>query len=155
MFTPQLVQIESIGEHVVLSIGNWRREIQYQDALLLAHWMVRRAREAKASVRDNRFGFRLLGTLHDAEKPDAGQPLTGRRIVGRDLLKLSKITVEQRGPEVVLRFGSDEVALSYVAATQIAQWIRLRGKESKRRAGDVARHWSNLVLASDPEVTRG
>jgi len=155
---PQLVQIGSVGEHVTLAIGNWQRQLHYETALLLAYWMQRRAREAKRWANKDRAKLYATGTLHDAlAGPNAGQPFTpnGVRIVRRDVLRLERIEVEQNFGDVRLRFEGAEMGLPWKAALQIAQWIRLRAKESKARAGDTGRHWGRIVAASDPSVTRG
>lgn len=161
MFTAQLVQVQSVGEHVTLAIGNWQRQIHYESAILLAWWMLRRGREAKRWAGTTSRTLYGIGTLHDASNPnfDAGQPLTLRRQVSRDLLKIEQIEVEQRNAEVLLRFGRDEIAVPWKAALTISQWLRQRAKESKRRAGDTDRHWNRIVLARDnqvgADVTRG
>lgn len=158
MFTAQLVQVVSVGEHVALAIGNWRREIHYETAILLAWWMLHRAREAKRCA-GRKASLYATGTLHDASNPNAGQPLTPRRLVSRELLKLDQIEVDQRAGDVVLRFVRDEVAIPWKAALTISQWLRQRAKESKARAGDTERHWNKILQARDaqvgPNVTRG
>lgn len=161
MFTAQLVKVDSVGEHVSLALGNWSRQIHYETAILLAHWMHVRGREAKRFTSRGGFSLQTTGTLHDAEKgPDAGQPFTFNRVrtVSRDLLKLDDIEVRQDGTNVALKFGNTEMAIPYAAAITISQWIRLRAKECKRRAGDVIRHHSVIVNDRKTQygnVTRG
>lgn len=161
MLTQQRIAVASVGETVTLEIGNWRRAMSYEVALMLSWWMQKHAREARKWAGNLGFATRVCGTLHDAEKPDAGQPFTplGVRKVNADMLKLHQINTRQDGDAVVVSFGSDEVNLPYKAALTIAQWVRMRAKESKRRAGDVKRHWSVFGLTHDahvgPQVTRG
>lgn len=46
------------------------------------------------------------------------------------------------GELVTIHFGNVPVTMHYEAALRISQFIRVRAKEAKRRAGDLSRHWS-------------
>ena len=158
LLTQHHVAVASIGEHVEITIGNWVRSMHYETALLFCSWMVTRATEAKSWAGDVSGGFSMMATLHDGTKgPDADQPFTplGVRRVARDVIRKEALAVEQERDMVVARFGRSTVTIPYKEAFTIAQWIRLRAKESKRRAGDLARPWGDIVAASDPAVTRG
>ena len=76
-----------------------------------------------------------------------------------DLLKKERIAVESEGDIVHLHLGNVKISLPYESALLLSQWIRVRAKEAKRRAGDVSRHWSVLGTLHDanygPDVTRG
>ena len=76
-----------------------------------------------------------------------------------DLLKKERIAVESEGDIVRIHLGNVTVSLPYESALLLSQWIRVRAKEAKRRAGDVSRHWSVLGTLHDanygPDVTRG
>lgn len=160
MLTKQYVAVKSIGESVSLEIGNWRRVMHYEVALLVSWWMQKHARDARRWA-GNGFSVRLCGVMHDAENPDAGQPDNPMRVraVHADIIRKHEISVLRDADMVAVVFGGDEMKMPYKAATVIAQWLRLRAKESKRRAGDVARPWSAIGLAHEaahgPEVTRG
>lgn len=85
--------------------------------------------------------------MHDAERgPDADQPFTPGKVypVARERLKLAQVGARCEGTLVAVRFGSAEAKLPYQAAFTISQWIRMRAKDSKRRACDLARHWSSI-----------
>jgi hypothetical protein len=56
--------------------------------------------------------------------------------------------VTAKGSVVSVRLGDRCLGLPYVAAPQIAQWLRIRGKLARNAAGEKA-HWSDLVR---PEV---
>lgn len=144
---PHLVQVRSTGEHVVLAFGNWRHELHYETAILLAYWMQRRARDAKrASGRMDRKLYGI-GTLHDASAPPRDVFTPGKVFsVRRDVLKLAQIEVNVRGADVLLKFGHTEIGIPWSAALIIAQWIRLKAKEAKTRASDTARHWSKITI---------
>ena len=45
---------------------------------------------------------------------------------------------------VVLSIGNSDITMPYEAAIQLSQWLRVRGKEAKRTAGDMSRHWSAI-----------
>ena len=72
-----------------------------------------------------------------------------------DLLKPQRIAVHTEGPLVVLTVGNTELKMEYETAIQLSTWMRVRGKEAKRFAGDDRRHWTcigNLeaVKAGEP-----
>ena len=71
-----------------------------------------------------------------------------------DLLKPERIEVRTEGQLVVLQIGNAEMKMGYEAAIQLSTWLRVRGKEAKRLAGDNSRHWSvigNLTAVEDGE----
>jgi hypothetical protein len=59
-----------------------------------------------------------------------------------DLLKPARIEVYIDGTLVVLKVGNAEMKMDYETALQLSTWMRVRGKEAKRVAGDDKRHWS-------------
>jgi len=60
---------------------------------------------------------------------------------------------------VKLSLGNVDVRFSYETALLLSQWLRIRAKEAKRRAGDMSRHWSVIGTLHDanygPDHTRG
>ncbi len=62
------------------------------------------------------------------------------------LLSRQRIAVEARGDMVRLSIGNADIDMPYETAIQLSQWLRVRGKEAKRRAGDMSRHWSVIGL---------
>lgn len=134
------------GETVTLALGSSRWSMHYETALLLSHWMKKSARVARPKLALSK----LLGagTMHDAEKgPDWGQPFTqnGLYPVARDLIPRDQISVGVNGQLVVVRLRNDEFTIPYMGAEVLAQWLRLRSKDCKRRAGDTARHWGAIA----------
>lgn len=79
--------------------------------------------------------------------------------VNPNLLKRERIAVESEGDIVKMTLGNVEVKLPYETALLLSQWLRIRAKEAKRRAGDRSRHWSAIGTLHDanygPDVTRG
>jgi len=77
-------------------------------------------------------------------------PLINPSTVGSPLLSRQRISVDTDGGEiVVMTIGNVEVKLPYETALQLSQWLRVRGKEAKRRAGDMSRHWSAVGVLED------
>lgn len=70
-------------------------------------------------------------------------------------MKQTRMAVRAENDMVVLTIGNTDIKMSYETALQLSQWLRVRGKEAKRFAGDVSRHWSVLGTLSDANVTRG
>jgi hypothetical protein len=62
------------------------------------------------------------------------------------LLSRQKISVEARGELVRLSIGNADIDMPYETAIQLSQWLRVRGKEAKRQAGDMSRHWSVIAV---------
>lgn len=150
MYAPLLVEVKSIGEDVIIAIGTWNRSLHFETAVLLASWLDECARDAKEWSGNRHHWLRGVGTLHDASDHrwiNAGQPFTPGKVypVNRDLLKKADISVRQVGGTVELTAGTAMATIPYEAALRIAQWIRLRAKESQTRAGDVTRHWSQIT----------
>lgn len=142
------VQVLSIGEDVTIQIGNCEWRVGFEAALHLSAVMRSAAAVAKRIAGDTSRTYRVSGTLHDAEKgPDAGQPHNPFNVpvVSRVVLKREQLDARAEGVLVVVKLGSTEAKMPYGAVFTIAQWVRLRAKESKLRAGDTKRHWSEIV----------
>lgn len=156
MLTQQRIEVSSEGEHVKIVAGSSSFTLHYETAFVLSYLMAHFGQEAKRLSGDLGKRFRTMGVVHDAEKgPDAGQPFTPNKVypVARDVLKRSSIRVDLDANRLVaVHFGSAKLGLPYQVALTIAQWIRVRAKESKNRAGDV-RHWS--VVPSADAIAEG
>lgn len=59
-----------------------------------------------------------------------------------NLLQKQRIEVKTEGELVVLKIGNAEMKMDYETAIQVSTWLRVRGKEAKRIAGDDSRRWS-------------
>lgn len=68
-----------------------------------------------------------------------------------DLLKPQQVSVTAEGELVALRIGGATIKLHYETAIQLSQWLRVRGKEAKRNAGDMSRHWSAIAILEGKE----
>lgn len=71
------------------------------------------------------------------------------------VLKPIDIAVSSEGELVALKIGSSVMKMNYEDALKLSQWLRIRAKEAKKRAGDMSRHWSAIGTLDDPERTRG
>lgn len=58
-----------------------------------------------------------------------------------NLLQKQRLAVSTEGPLVVLRVGNVEIKMEYETAIQLSTWLRVRGKQAKRFAGDDSRRW--------------
>lgn len=58
-----------------------------------------------------------------------------------DLLQKQRVSVHAEGELVVLRIGNAEMKMDHETAIQLSTWMRVRGKEAKRIAGDNSRKW--------------
>jgi hypothetical protein len=65
------------------------------------------------------------------------------------LLTPQQIRVYSQGENVLVHVGNSVLTLQYEDALKISQWIRMRAKEAKRRAGDMSRHWSVIATLED------
>jgi hypothetical protein len=65
-----------------------------------------------------------------------------------------RIAVSADHDVVVMELGNVGVRLPYAVALQLSQWLRIRGKEAKKNAGDVRRHWSAIGILTDANETR-
>lgn len=63
-----------------------------------------------------------------------------------ELLAKQRVEVAAEGEQVALTIGNSTLRMSYEAALQLSQWLRVRGKEAKRNAGDRSRHWSAIGI---------
>ena len=66
-------------------------------------------------------------------------------MVNSPLLSKQRISVVARGDMVRLSIGNADIDMPYETAIQLSQWLRVRGKEAKRQAGDMSRHWSAVA----------
>jgi hypothetical protein len=69
-----------------------------------------------------------------------------------DLLLKQRVAVSIEGTLVVLKVGNSELKMDYETAIQISTWLRVRGKQAKRLAGDTSRHWSVIGLLEGIEA---
>ena len=63
-----------------------------------------------------------------------------------NLLSKQRIAVDIEGELVKLSIGNTDIKMPYETALQLSQWLRVRGKEAKKNAGDISRHWSAIGL---------
>ena len=66
--------------------------------------------------------------------------------VNSPLLSRQHISVSVEGEMVALTIGNATIKMPYETAIQLSQWLRVRGKEAKRFAGDMSRHWSAVAI---------
>lgn len=139
------VATECRGELVVLTLGNLEFALEFDLALRCAAVMRHQTGIAKlnAGIPTNVRGLQILGTLHDSSAPKAKR----RRyleIVLPKLLRARDLECYAEGQFVVLKIRRTTAKLPWPVSRKLSQWIRVRGKEAQRNAGERA-HWSTLV----------
>jgi len=58
------------------------------------------------------------------------------------VLRREHAAVSLNGTLVVLKLGNVVVDMDYETAIQLSTWLRVRGKQAKRLAGDDSRKWT-------------
>lgn len=58
------------------------------------------------------------------------------------MLNKQQVQVQTQGEMVLLKIGNTEIKMEYETAIQLSTWLRVRGKEAKRIAGDDSRKWT-------------
>jgi hypothetical protein len=142
ILTQQKVEVDCIGELVVLSVGNVERSMEFHTAIRVAAEMREAARLIKRQCNDQSRRYRTAGSLHDASAPRLPVSKFNRTLPER--VKDKDIDAGTDGFQVVLRVQNTYMAMPYDAALTISQWIRVRGKEARNHAGEAA-HWSQFA----------
>jgi hypothetical protein len=145
LLTKQALAVSSKGENVVLSIGTTDLAMHYEHALALSRWMRQEAQWIK-SGRGRSKATRTLGVMHDIDAaPLKPLPYTqGAAIhVNPKLHSYRREDISTQGRLVSVKVGASTFSLHYENALKVAQWLRVRAKESRNTAGDV-RHWSEI-----------
>jgi hypothetical protein len=70
-------------------------------------------------------------------------------IVKPSVLTPQRLSVSSEGERVLFTVGDSTLAMHYEDALKVSQWLRVRAKEAKKRAGDVSRHWSVVGTLED------
>jgi hypothetical protein len=144
LLTKQALAVSSKGENVVLQIGNTDLAMHYEHALSLSRWMRQEAQWIKTG-RGRSKATRTLGVMHNVDAPlPKPLPYLGAAIhVKPKLHSYRREDVSTQGRLVSVKVGASTFSLHYENALKVAQWLRVRAKESRNTAGDV-RHWSEI-----------
>jgi hypothetical protein len=68
------------------------------------------------------------------------------------VVKPTQFSVVTEGERVVINIGNSRITMNYEDALTFSQWVRVRAKEAKRKAGDQSRRWHGLaILGGAPE----
>lgn len=145
LLTKQDVAISSNGESVIWTIGNVPIPVHYEHAFAISRWIRLEARLIKGLTGRGRT-LRSIGVLEDSEQSQRPLPrASGVAIhVKQKLQTWKRSDVGSEGRLVRVQIGTHTIEVHYENALKIAQWLRVRAKESKRRAGDNDRHWSEI-----------
>lgn len=134
-------EVSCRGELVLLQLGNLTFSIEFPVALQIAAAMRHEARMAKLFAGVKERGFYCVGVISDLNAPKPKRKRFMENLP--ELLRARNVTVRQEGQLVLLKFGRAEARIPFETARMIAQWLRVRGKEAKRNAGEKA-HWSRI-----------
>ncbi len=63
-----------------------------------------------------------------------------------------KYGVKTVGTGVELDISGAQIVFDYETALRLSQMLRMAGKEAKRNAGDVSRHWNTIAMLGDAET---
>lgn len=142
LLLPVGVVVSAKSDLVLLQLGSEKFSLEFQLALRIAAGLRYFARVAMLNSGRDMRGIHLLGTLHDAAAPKPKR----KRFIDRlpELLRPHQVSVDVEGSLVVLKIRYAAAKMPYESARALSQWIRVRGKEAKRNAGE-ATHWSRLV----------
>lgn len=88
-------------------------------------------------------------TNNNSETPEASGDISSKLNVPNTIIKpavakMTKLAVASEGENVVLTIGNSQIRFHYETALKLSQWLRIRAKEAKRKAGDNSRHWSAI-----------
>lgn len=78
--------------------------------------------------------------------------------VGASLFRPLKIRIFHEHDTVVMQIDGRELKMEYPYAIAISQQLRMHGKQAKKWAGDVSRHWStdaSLLTDAEENYKRG
>jgi hypothetical protein len=69
-----------------------------------------------------------------------------------NILQKTNYSVWSEGSLVKLQFGNIPITMEYSVALELAQFLRLSGRQAKSNAGDKSRTMSALGLLTDAET---
>ncbi len=150
LLTKQSIEVFSSGETVTLRIGNVDLPMHYEHALDMSRWIREEGAFAKRPTGRAKT-LRSLGMLQDLNA--RAKPLALHRGAGFGILAKQRLRdwyredVATEGRLVRIKVGSSVVKLHFESALKVAQWLRVRAKESQRTAGDE-RHWSTIGVTN-------
>lgn len=70
------------------------------------------------------------------------------------LFKPERIAIRAVGSTVEVVIGNTTLTFAYDDALTLSRWLRVRGKEAKRNAGDRSRHWTAVGDLTTLEALR-
>ena len=136
------VEFATLGELVVISIGNVAFSVEFNVALRVSAEMLEAARTAKRAANDSNRRFRVAGHLQDVEAEKVALSRWNRAAPPR--LKTQDVSVRPVGTQVAWRLGKTVAEIPYEAALTFSQWLRIRGKEARNNAKESA-NWLEIA----------
>lgn len=130
------VSVDAAGEFVVVMLGPLKIAVRFEDALSWSAEILACARVA--GIPKGRQGARVAGVLTDAAAEKSPPPVKLPPIIAR-----AKLGADCVGSLISMRIGDVTATLNAEAAAQIAQWLRIRGKQARNYAGEHA-NWADI-----------
>ncbi len=144
LLTRHQIAVGCQDEFVILQVSGSVWRLHFPFALQISAAMKHEARVAKRATGLHLRLETALGTLHNAT-PEKQKPKRFMQTLPK-ILKAYEAAVEARGTSVFVKLGPCELGLPWEVCFILSQWIRLKGKEAKRNAGEMA-HWSKVEHA--------
>ena len=141
LLTREYAAVGCQGEVVFFRLGNLVFSMEFPVALYLSAVMRHQAQLAKLHSGIITRGYYCVGVLSDLSAPKPKRKRFMEKLP--QLLKAKGISVDTEGRMVILKIDRMTAKFSYQTARMISQWLRVRGKEAKGKAGEKA-HWSEL-----------
>jgi hypothetical protein len=141
--------VSAAGSLVVLRVVSSAWSLEFHVALMVAAALRYHARLAKLNAGIDERGFHTIGVLHDATAPKPKR----KRFIDKlpELLRPHRLNVRTEGAMVMLSVQGHLIGLTYKGARTLSQWMRVRGKEAKRNAGEPAR-WDQISQVASIEA---
>jgi hypothetical protein len=142
MYQATFVQIAQAGELVVVQVGNLSWSLEFDKALKLSAQMMAAGRVAKRADGNDTHRYRMAGSMVDANA------VKQSKFAAKPPPVEKRASAIPNGTIVVVTIGGTSMDIPYEAAFQIAQWLRVHGKEARNAAGETA-HWSKIANAAE------
>ena len=136
----------AVGSLVLLRVAGAGFALEFPDALALSVKVRHSARLAKLSTGNKDRGYYCAGVLSavgDSVKPSR----SSLRVP--ELLAARSIHVGELGHLVTITIKGTTMEMDYPSARSLAQWLRVRGREAMRNAGETG-HWSQFAQPTVP-----
>lgn len=156
ILTKQRIAVSTDGPVVVLEIAGATAKLTYESALAIAQ-MLRLFGKVSSRVAGVREHW-TASAQDDQTRFVDGKPKAVGNVSSLDLRRLKQrkvgksIRVGLDGSGVRIYLGTNfSVTFDHTVALRLSEWLRIRGREAKRFAGDQSKAWRTLGLLTTAE----